>query len=41
MPVSAESELVWDDEWRANLLKVALDNLKRTVKEEHFQMFDL
>lgn len=41
VPGSTEAESVWDDEWRANLMKVALENLKRTVKEEHYQMFDL
>ncbi|MGA2244015.1 MAG: sigma-70 family RNA polymerase sigma factor [Verrucomicrobiota bacterium] len=40
-PASAEAESIWDDEWRANLMKVALDNVKRMVKEEHYQMFDL
>jgi RNA polymerase sigma-70 factor (ECF subfamily) len=38
---SAEAELVWEDEWRANLLAVAMENLKRKVKEEHYQIFDL
>jgi len=38
---SAEDASVWEDEWRMNLMKVALENLKRMVKEEHYQMFDL
>ena len=40
IPASAEDESVWEDEWRANLMKVALENVKRRVKEEHYQMFD-
>jgi len=37
---SAEVESVWEAEWRVNLMKVALENVKRRVKEEHYQMFD-
>ena len=37
---SAEVESVWETEWRMNLMKVALENVKRRVKEEHYQMFD-
>jgi RNA polymerase sigma-70 factor (ECF subfamily) len=37
---SAEVESVWEDEWRANLMKVALENVRGRVKEEHYQMFD-
>ena len=40
IPESAEAESVWEDEWRVNLMKVALENVKRRVKEEHYQMFD-
>jgi RNA polymerase sigma factor (sigma-70 family) len=40
IPESAEAESVWENEWRLNLLKVALANVKRQVKEEHFQIFD-
>ena len=40
IPASAEVESVWENEWRANLMKVALENVKRRVKEEHYQMFD-
>jgi len=40
IPVSPEAESVWENEWRANLMKVALENVKRRVKEEHYQMFD-
>ncbi|MDR3457335.1 MAG: sigma-70 family RNA polymerase sigma factor [Verrucomicrobiae bacterium] len=37
---SVGPESVWEDEWRVNLMKVALENVKRRVKEEHYQMFD-
>ena len=40
IPVSAEAESVWENEWRVNLMKAALENVKRHVKEEHYQMFD-
>lgn len=35
-----EVEAVWEEEWRENLLKAALENVRRRVKEEHYQMFD-
>jgi RNA polymerase sigma-70 factor (ECF subfamily) len=38
---SSEAEAIWDDEWRLNLMKVALNHVKGVVKEEHYQMFDL
>jgi RNA polymerase sigma-70 factor (ECF subfamily) len=38
---SAEAESVWDEEWRQNLVKVAMENLKHLVKEEQYQIFDL
>lgn len=41
IPGSAEAESLWEDEWRANLLAVATENLKQKVKEEHYQIFDL
>lgn len=41
IPASSEMESVWEDEWRMNLMKVALQNVKNTVKEEHYQVFDL
>ena len=40
IPDSAEAESVWENEWRTNLMKVALENVKCRVKEEHYQMFD-
>lgn len=41
IPASTEAESVWENEWRANLMKVALQNVKNVVKEEHYQIFDL
>ena len=41
IPQSAEAESVWEDEWRLQLMKVAMENVRRRVKEEHYQMFDL
>lgn len=41
IPASTEAESVWENEWRANLMKVALQNVKNAVKEEHYQIFDL
>ena len=31
----------WEIEWQQNLLKAALDRIRRNVKEEQFQLFDL
>jgi RNA polymerase sigma factor (sigma-70 family) len=35
------SESVWEEEWQANLLEAAMERVKRRVKEEHYQIFDL
>jgi RNA polymerase sigma factor (sigma-70 family) len=32
---------IWEQEWRTNLFEAALERVKRKVKEEHFQIFDL
>jgi RNA polymerase sigma factor (sigma-70 family) len=40
-PAGDAGEAEWDEEWQANLLKAALENLKRNVREEHYQIFDL
>ena len=40
IPESTEAESAWETEWRANMMKVALENVKNQVKEEHYQMFD-
>jgi len=36
---SAESD--WESEWQRNLLKTALEQVKRHVREEQYQLFDL
>jgi RNA polymerase sigma factor (sigma-70 family) len=43
IPDSSESDLnaVWDDEWRNNLLDLALDRFKSQVSPIHFQVFYL
>lgn len=38
---STGADSVWENEWRENLVKVALQNVKGMVKEEHYQVFDL
>jgi RNA polymerase sigma factor (sigma-70 family) len=35
------SELRWEDEWRANLFQAAIDRVKLRVREEQYQIFDL
>ena len=37
----SELEVRWDKEWQENLFDAAVDRVKRQVKEEQFQMFDL
>jgi RNA polymerase sigma factor (sigma-70 family) len=34
-------DALWEEEWRANLLALAAERVKRQVKEEQFQMFHL
>jgi len=40
-PVDADLEHIWEAEWQSNLMEAALERVKRRVKEEHYQMFDL
>ncbi len=40
-PAVETAESVWDEEWQVNLFKAALETVKRSVKEEHYQIFDL
>jgi len=40
-PASTEMEKVWEDEWRQNLLEVALANVKRRLDPQKYQVFDL
>lgn len=34
-------EECWEEEWRTQLRNVALERVKKRVKDEHFQIFDL
>lgn len=34
-------EELWEAEWRANLMEAATERVRRQVKEEHYQIFDL
>ena len=40
-PNSADLDTIWDDEWRANLLRTALDRVKRRVNPAHYEMYHL
>jgi RNA polymerase sigma factor (sigma-70 family) len=40
-PTGSGLEAAWDEEWQSNLLSAAMERVKRRVKEEHYQMFDL
>jgi RNA polymerase sigma-70 factor (ECF subfamily) len=40
-PAGEDTESIWEQEWQANLLEAAMEKIKRRVKEEHYQMFDL
>jgi RNA polymerase sigma factor (sigma-70 family) len=40
-PASSALDEIWEKEWRANLFDAAVERVKKRVKEEHFQIFDL
>jgi len=40
-PAAAAVDSVWDEEWQMNLLNAALEKIRRSVREEHYQIFDL
>ena len=40
-PAGSGLEAVWEEEWRANLLEAAIERVRRRVREEHYQIFDL
>ena len=40
-PVSPELEAIWDEEWNANLLEAAVEKVRRRVREEYYQIFEL
>lgn len=40
-PIDPGAEAIWEQEWQSNLLQAALERVRRRVKEEHYQIFDL
>lgn len=40
-PADPSLELLWEAEWQSNLMEAALERVRRRVKEEHYQIFDL
>jgi len=43
MPDAADAglEKIWEEEWQSNLAEAAMERVRRRVKEEHYQIFDL
>lgn len=40
-PSPGAFEAAWEEDWQSNLFDAALERIKRRVREEHFQIFDL
>jgi RNA polymerase sigma-70 factor (ECF subfamily) len=40
-PHSPNLETIWDSEWRENVLRAALDRVKRNVNPAHYEMYHL
>jgi len=40
-PHSPNLETIWDSEWRENVLRAALDRVKRSVNPAHYEMYYL
>jgi len=40
-PKSIDLDAIWDGEWRENLLRSALDRVKRRVNPAHYEMYHL
>lgn len=40
-PAGGELESVWNEEWQRNLMEAALARVKKKVKAQHYQVFDL
>jgi RNA polymerase sigma factor (sigma-70 family) len=38
-PAGNQLDMIWEEEWRRNLLNAALEKLKRRVSAKHFQIF--
>ena len=40
-PAGCDLEAIWDEEWKKHLFNAAVANIKKQVKPEHYQLFDL
>ena len=40
-PNGIDLDVIWDSEWRTNLLRAALDRVKRRVHPAHYEMYHL
>jgi RNA polymerase sigma factor (sigma-70 family) len=40
-PSATGVEALWESEWQTNLFEAAIERVKRRVREEHYQIFDL
>jgi RNA polymerase sigma-70 factor (ECF subfamily) len=40
-PASADPDAIWDEEWRRNIMAVAIEQVKHQVRPKQFQLFDL
>lgn len=40
-PNAADLDMLWDEEWRTNLLKAALEKVRAQFSATQFQIFDL
>ena len=40
-PAGCDLEAIWDEEWEKHLFNAAVANIKKQVKPEHYQLFDL
>ncbi len=40
-PKQVKVEDIWEEEWRQNLVEVAIERVKQQVKPKHYQIFDL
>jgi RNA polymerase sigma factor (sigma-70 family) len=40
-PAGGELEAIWAEEWEKHLFDTAVANIKKQVKPEHYQLFDL
>jgi RNA polymerase sigma-70 factor (ECF subfamily) len=40
-PAGSDLEAIWDEEWEKHLFNAAAANIRKQVKPEHYQLFDL